>query len=92
MTPSEIDAHAARICDSYLEDGIEFCMIYEDEELTDATDDEWQAVHDAANAKLRSFSVGCYKQGRERADALLATYAANPMGVLAQALMNDIWK
>jgi hypothetical protein len=36
---------AQRIADWHLQDA-EFCLIYEDEECEDMTEDEWRQVHD----------------------------------------------
>lgn len=43
LTKEEITQHALRIAQEHLE-SIEYCNVYEDEELEDATEDDWQAV------------------------------------------------
>ena len=44
LTEEEITKHALRIAQSHLEDA-EYSIVYEDEELEDATEDDWRAVH-----------------------------------------------
>lgn len=43
LTDGEITDHALRIAQEHLE-SIEYSCIYEDEELEDATEDDWKAV------------------------------------------------
>lgn len=43
LTDEEITEHALRIAQEHLE-AIEYSNVYEDEELEDATEDDWQAV------------------------------------------------
>lgn len=45
MNKDEIHQHARRILHGILLDGIEYSQVYEDEELEDADEDEWLAVH-----------------------------------------------
>lgn len=49
VTPEEIRDHAKRIVSLYLEDGIEYCFVYEDEALEGVGCNNWEAIHDAAN-------------------------------------------
>jgi hypothetical protein len=44
MTQDEIRGHAARLILEHNAE-YEFCLVYEDEELEDATEDEWRAIH-----------------------------------------------
>lgn len=43
LTDEEITEHALRIAQVHLDD-MEYCCVYEDEELEDATEDDWKAV------------------------------------------------
>lgn len=43
LTNEEITEHALRIAQEHLE-SIEYSNVYEDEELEDATEDDWKAV------------------------------------------------
>lgn len=43
LTDEEITEHALRIAQEHLE-AIEYSNVYEDEELEDATEDDWKAV------------------------------------------------
>jgi hypothetical protein len=45
MTHEEKLAHATRIATMHLEDA-EYGIVYEDEALEDATEEEWQEIHD----------------------------------------------
>ena len=49
MDQAEIRAHARRIIAWHNED-FEYCLVYEDDYLEDATDDEQLAIHAAMNA------------------------------------------
>lgn len=53
MTPDQIASHARRIASYHLEDGIDFCCVYEDDTLMDADYDDQLAIHDAANKLIR---------------------------------------
>lgn len=44
LTEDEIQEHAERIADEILSN-VEYSQVYEDEELEDATEEDWQAVH-----------------------------------------------
>lgn len=44
MTQEEIEEHAERIADEILSN-VEYSQVYEDEELEDATEEDWKAVH-----------------------------------------------
>jgi hypothetical protein len=46
MTETEIRAQAERLILEHNAE-YEFCLVYEDEDLEGATEDEWRAVHDA---------------------------------------------
>lgn len=46
MDQTEIDRHAERIAEEALEN-LEFSYVYEDEELEDASEQDWQHIHDA---------------------------------------------
>jgi len=43
LTPDEITEHALRIAQIHLDD-MDYSNVYEDEELEDATEDDWKAV------------------------------------------------
>ena len=49
MHENEIRNHAKRLIEVHNEE-YEFCLVYEDEDLEDVTEDEWQAIHDAMYA------------------------------------------
>lgn len=49
MTDNEIREHAKRLIEMHNEQ-YEFCLVYEDEDLEDATKDEWRAIHNAMYA------------------------------------------
>lgn len=51
MTQDEIEKHAERIADEYLET-IEYSDIYEDEELEDASEEEWRAIQNHIQTRL----------------------------------------
>ena len=57
MTPEEIRKHAKRIVNTYLEDGIEYCYVYEDEELAEAGHEIWEAVRSAANRIIEEIKL-----------------------------------
>lgn len=57
MTPEEIHQHARRIAGYHLEDGIEFCCVYEDDSLIEADDDDLREIHDTANKLLREIQL-----------------------------------
>jgi hypothetical protein len=44
LTQEEIEEHAERIADAHLQD-IEYSNVYEDEELENASEDDWRAIH-----------------------------------------------
>ena len=46
MTKDEIRAHAERLILEHNAE-YEYCLVYEDEELEDATEDEMRAIHGA---------------------------------------------
>ncbi len=60
MTQDEIRAHARRIAQVYLEDGMEFCYVYEDDELVDAdvAGETLQDIHTAAQHLLMGLAKG----------------------------------
>jgi hypothetical protein len=51
MTQEEIEKHAERIADAYLET-IEYSDIYEDEELEDASEEDWRAIQTHIQTRL----------------------------------------
>lgn len=53
LTQAEIEEHAERIADVHLET-IEYSDVYEDEDLEDATEEEWQAIHSHIQTRLVS--------------------------------------
>lgn len=57
MKTHEIEAHAYRLVNYFLEDGMEFCDVYEDEDLQGASDDDLRAIHDVANERLRNLMI-----------------------------------
>ncbi len=57
MNKGEIEEHARRIVQDHLDDGIEFCCVYEDDELMDADEDDQRAIHDKAQEILRQLVI-----------------------------------
>lgn len=51
MTQAQIEEHAERIADEILKD-IEYAYVYEDEDLEDATEEDWQAIHRHIQTRL----------------------------------------
>lgn len=51
MTQEEIEDHAERIADEILQN-VEYSDVYEDEELEDASEDEWKAIHEHIQTRL----------------------------------------
>lgn len=51
MTQQEIEEHAERIADEYLQN-IEYSDIYEDEELEEASEDDWRAIQAHIQTRL----------------------------------------
>lgn len=49
MNEEEVRAHAKRLIEAHNEE-FEFCLVYEDDELDAASEDELRAVHDAMYA------------------------------------------
>lgn len=54
MTPDEFEAHAQRIVSDYLDEGIEFCHVYEDEQLEDESGEIQEAIWVRVNKILRT--------------------------------------
>lgn len=52
MTEDEKREHALRIASIELVD-IEFCAVYEDEELEDATEADWRDIHNIIVSQVR---------------------------------------
>lgn len=52
MDREEQQEHAIRIVADYLADGLEFCHVYEDEDLADADEETLQAIHAFATEVL----------------------------------------
>jgi len=59
MTREEQQEHAIRIVATYLADDLEFCEVYEDEELQDAEED-WSAIYTFARQILEYVQVEVY--------------------------------
>jgi hypothetical protein len=59
MTQGEIEQHAERIADVHLET-IEYSDIYEDEELEDASEEDWQAIHRHIQTRLTTVRDDLY--------------------------------
>lgn len=51
MTQDEIEQHAERIADTHLQD-CEYSIVYEDEELEEASEDDWKAIHRHIQTRL----------------------------------------
>ena len=51
MTQEEIEKNAERIADAHLET-IEYSDIYEDEELEDASEEDWRAIQTHIQTRL----------------------------------------
>jgi flagellar motility protein MotE (MotC chaperone) len=51
LTQEEIEEHAERIADEILQN-VEYSQVYEDEELEDASEEEWKAVHAHIQTRL----------------------------------------
>lgn len=49
LSDVEVRAHAARLIVEHNTE-FEFCLVYEDEDLAEATQDDWKAVHAAMYA------------------------------------------
>jgi hypothetical protein len=54
MEPNEVIAHAHRISLDYLDDGIEFCFVYEDDQLCDVAGADQEKIWNFANNLLRA--------------------------------------
>jgi hypothetical protein len=61
MTQEEIEAHAERIADAHLQDA-EYSIVYEDEELEDATEEDWRAVHRHIQTRLVTVRADRYDE------------------------------
>lgn len=57
LSENEIHQHAKRIVNWHLDDGIEFCCVYEDDELINASEDDQRAIHDEADRLIRGLAV-----------------------------------
>lgn len=51
MTKEEIEYHAERIADEILQ-SVEYSDVYEDEELEEASEDDWRAIHNHIQTRL----------------------------------------
>lgn len=49
MNEAEVRAHAKRIIEAHNGE-YEFCLVYEDDELDEATESDWRAIYDAMYA------------------------------------------
>lgn len=51
LSEVEVRAHAARLIAEHNTE-FEFCLVYEDEDLSEATEADWKAVHAAMYAAI----------------------------------------
>lgn len=58
MTQDEIRAHARRIAREWLEDGIESCYVWEDEELGDSDIDDVVAIEKSVRELIMGLAKG----------------------------------
>lgn len=55
MMPEELKAHAQRLLQEVVADP-EYCYVYEDEDLQDASEDDWLAIHDLMTSARATFT------------------------------------